>query len=382
MPETADSAQRERLPLSEERKIWILKHKPLPRRWLKKLPQGMKSVDLLGAAKPSPLFPLLVPWFAHLLHLDPKRLLSKRKIAFNKLMHPLIKRIVPKFMEREHVFESKNALLGIDSPDEPLSLPKEPVIWCANHGFIDDIAASIDTTRHSFMFFASIPHFFNTIDAVALYANGIILLHRKIKSLKKAAYRLAVETLKARIDVTIFPEGIWNKSPEKLLLPLWPGFYRMAKETGCKVVPVIHFLADPHTKSEDNLIRTVVADPISMEGLSEEEGIQLLRDTLATWYFLLIEKYGQTTREKLLGDYKTADDAWEAHVAKHVSYPKYYDREIELVSDYRPRDVIRPENVWQNIADIRNIHAGNIAHVQYAKEVVAREYKRDCQRRF
>ena len=100
---------------------------------------------------------------------------------------------------------------------------------------------------------------------------------------------------------------------------MWPGAYRLAKETGSKIVPVIHYLADPHKKYKGNVIHTVVADPISIEELSEQEGIQLLRDTIATWYFLMMEKYGQSTREELLEGYENADDAWESYISKHIS---------------------------------------------------------------
>lgn len=119
-----------------------------------------------------------------------------------------------------------------------------------------------------------------------------------------------------------------------------------------------------------------------MEGLSEQEGNALLRDTMATWYFLLMEKYGQTTREELLAGFETTDDAWEDYVAMHTGCVKYYDKEIELCADYRPKHIVRPEDVWQSVANIRNVHAGNINHVIYAKELVAREQKRDFQRRF
>ena len=157
---------------------------------------------------------------------------------------------------------------------------------------------------------------------------------------------------------------------------------RLAKETGSKIVPVIHYLANPHKKYKGNVIHTVIADPISMEGLGEQEGQELLRDTMATWYFRLMEKYGHTTRAELLGEFETTDDAWESYMEMHTGCVKYYDREIELCADYRPKVIVRPEDVWQSVANIQNIHARNASHVQYARALVAREKRRDFQRRF
>ena len=34
------------------------------------------------------------------------------------------------------------------------------------------------------------------------------------------------------MDMLIFPEGVWNKTPEKMLLDFWPGAYRLAIESG------------------------------------------------------------------------------------------------------------------------------------------------------
>jgi 1-acyl-sn-glycerol-3-phosphate acyltransferase len=344
--------------------------------------QGIAKKDLLGEAKPSMLFQPMVGLLSKLLRCDPKKNLSNLNIVARRILHPVIMLLVPAFMDYKQVFESKNALLGIDVPDKRRELPGEPVIWCVNHGFKDDIAASIHATRHSYMFFGSLPHFFNTFDGVALFLNGVILCNRKNREMKKAAFELAVQSLKKGNDLTILPEGVWNKTPEKLVLDLWPGIYRIAKETGSKVIPIIHYLADPHKKYKGNVIHTVVADPISMDGLSEKEGLELLRDTMATWYFLMMERYGQTTRQELLDGFETADDAWESYISMHTGCQKYYDQEIELCADYRLKQIVRPEDVWQSVANIQNIHIGNITHVRYAKELTFQERKRDFQRRF
>lgn len=338
--------------------------------------------DLLGNAKPSVLFYPLSTMLRGLLTGKAEKMLSKTSMTLRRLIHPVIMLLVPAFMDYRQVFESRNHLLDIDAPDEPPQLPQEPLIWCVNHGFKDDIAASIHTTRHSYVFFGSLPHFYNTFDGAALFLNGVILCNRKLRSSKQNAYALAVRSLRQGNDLTILPEGVWNKTPEKLMIDLWPGIYRMAKETGSKVVPVVHYLADPHRKEKGNVIHTVVADPISMEGLTEQEGLARLRDTMATWYYLMMEKYGRSTREELLAGFDTADDAWESYLAMHTGCVKYYDREIELTADYRPKHIVRPEDVWQSVAQIQNVHAGNADHVFYARGLVGLEHKRDFQRRF
>lgn len=338
--------------------------------------------DFLGDQKPSILFYPMVKLLPHLLSCDPDKMLSRSSIRVRKFVHPILMMLLPLFMEYKQVMESKNALLGIDAPDAPPELHNEPVIWCPNHSFKDDTAASIGTARHAYVMFGSIPAFFNSLDGLGAYVNGVALCNRKVKASRAAAKEASKQLLNMGMDMIIFPEGVWNKTPDKPILDLWPGAYRLATETGSKIIPVIHYLADPHKKYEGNVIHTVIADPISMDGLSEKEGLALLRDTMATWYFLLMEKYGQATRKELLDGFETADEAWDAYMAMHTGCIKYYDREIECCADYRPKQIVRPENVWQNVANIKTVHAGNIAHVLYAKELVEQEKRRDFQRRY
>ena len=327
-------------------------------------------LDFFGDAKPSILFWPMVKLMRPLLSCDPDRMISRTSIRIRKILHPILMRFLPAFSEYKQVIERK------------IEISQDPVIWCPNHGFKDDVVASLGSARHAYILFGSFPAFFNTFDGVGAYINGVVMCNRKVKKSKLASIETAKRLLNMGMDMLIFPEGVWNKTPDKLVLPAWPGAYRLAKETGSKIVPVIHYLADPHKKYKGNVIHTVIADPISMEGLDEQEGLELLRDTMATWYFHLMEKYGKSSREELLAGFETADEAWESYMAMHTGCVKCYDREIELCADYRPKQIVRPEDVWQSVANIQNIHPGNARHVICAKELIAREEKRDFQRRF
>lgn len=338
--------------------------------------------DLLGNSKPFVIFYPMVKLLSHLMSCELNRMISRRSIAVRRIIHPVLIRLASLFLKHKQVFESKNALLGINAPDKKTRISEESVIWCSNHGFKDDVIATLRSARHAYILFGSLPIFFNTFDGISAYINGVVMCNRKEKQSKAAAVECAKKVLSMGTDIMMFPEGVWNKMPDKLLLNFWPGIYRIAKENNSKIVPVIHYLSEPHKKFKGNVIHTVVADPISLEGLNENEGLQLLRDTIATWYFLMMEKYGKSTRQELLAGFDNADDAWEEYISMHTGSVRYYDREIELCADYRPKDIDRPENVWQSIANIRSINAKNIAHVLYAQQLVEREKRRDFQRRF
>lgn len=286
--------------------------------------------DIAGDGEPSRLFYLQADRMAYLMSGEPERVLSERTVRIRRKINQIIKLVGPVFLERKQVFESKNALLGIDEPDKPIDLPKEAVIWCPNHGFKDDVLATVLACRHAHILFGSLPMYFNTIDGLTAFINGVVMCNRKVSASRHASVENAKRVMAMGADLRMYPEGVWNKTPDKLVLDLWPGAYRIAKETGCKLVPVIHYLADLHKKYPGNIIHTVVADPISMEGLSEKEGLALLRDTMATWYYLMMEKYGRSTREDLLEGFDTADSAWDSYIAMHTGAVAFYDREIEL----------------------------------------------------
>ena len=338
--------------------------------------------DLFGDAEPSLLFHLFGIKWAYLLSGDQKQTISSRTLYLRRKLNPLLRRLGKLFLEHKQVFESKNNLIGTSTPDAPLILPKHPVIWVANHSFKDDILATVLASRHSYIFFGSLPMFYNTFDGISAYLNGVVMCNRKISASRQASAENAKRILQMGTDLLLFPEGVWNKTPEKLLLDFWPGVFRIAKETGSQVIPVIHYLADPHKKEKGNVIHTVIADPISMDVFTEKEGLSVLRDTMATWYYLMMERYGRTTRQQLLSKSSYADEAWEKYIAMHVGKVRYYDREIELKADYRPREIIRPIDVWRPIAELDDLSPSKADHVHYARQLVNMEELRDVQHRY
>lgn len=100
-------------------------------------------VDMTGNASPSFLFSFMAERMAYLLSGDPLRMLSPRKVSFHRRLNPLIKRMGRLFLGHKQEFENGSLLLGADELDEPTTLPKEPVIWCANHGFKEDVLATV-----------------------------------------------------------------------------------------------------------------------------------------------------------------------------------------------------------------------------------------------
>ena len=343
--------------------------------------------DLTGGEPPSSLFYLLADKLSYLLSPDPEKVISAQGVARRRKLNGIIKTLGVHFLTNPQVFENRNFLknpCATDiAPDPGIVLPKTPVIWCGNHAFKDDILASIlAAQRHAYVFFASLPHFYNTFDGITAWLNGVVMLNRKVSLSRHTSVPKAVRTMHWGADMLIFPEGGWNKSPNTLILELWPGVYRIACETGAKIVPVIHYIRDRALPGKSNPIHTVVDNPIRIDDLSERAALELIRDVLATWFYLMMEIYGKTTRGEALAGYSSPTEAWEQSLKARVKTTGRYDVEIELCADYRPKWKVEPQQVWQSVANIFEPTRDNILDILYARQVVEHCKENDFQRRF
>lgn len=341
--------------------------------------------DLLGDSEsPSPLFYLQIRLFGYLLENDPDKTISELGVKIRRLIHPSIAKQSPNYLMNPQVIENRNFLLSEETDitkvpeDKPVILPDEPVIWIQNHGFKDDALSSVASIpRHTYLFFGSLPQFYNSIYGISASLGGVVMVNRKNKNSSKASIAKTVKLLNNGADIMICPEGTWNKSPNLLQLEYWSGFYKIAKETGAKVVPIVHYLRNPFERT--NPIHTVIDDPIDICQYDEKEALQIVRDTVAKWYYLMIEKYGKTTREKLIGD-RESSEVWHEFLDELISEVDYYDSEIERTCDYRDKSIIRPEDVFESIANINNVTDANRDHVEYARKLVKERKDNDYQR--
>ena len=327
--------------------------------------------DVTGGVKTSPLFPFMIRKFGKLLNPDDDSQFTKNTVRKKRVFHPIIKILGPMFLSTPIRIERRQK-----------NKVKEPVIYMANHCFKDDTLASIiAANRHAYFLMGSVPVFYNTLDGITAFFNGVVLVNRKNKASKQSSTRKCCEVLKNGADLLIFPEGVWNKTPNELILDLWPGIYRVAKETHARVVPIVHYIEDETVRKKNNRIHTVVGEPIRIDEMDEKEALVLLRDIMASVLWKLMEKYGQSTRKKELTGYSSADEAWEERLNARCKPVKYYDKEIEFTADYHSNEKIRPEDAFAPIANIKYSRA-NKTIVAKARQIIKCERQVDFQHRF
>ncbi len=254
----------------------------------------------------------------YLMSYDPKKVVSKRGIRIRKIFHPVFNRIIP--------LTSKSKLKVIktyNSSGERIKVPKDRrIIFVPNHGFKDDIALTLKTAKHhAYMVFASIPDFFYTIDGYALWMNGVFMADRRDKMSKG--------TLLDKVDyafdlglkrVVICPEGVWNKSPNELVLHYWKGAYLAAKKNDALLMPISLLNKDMKIdgdvgKGKRGVCYSMLGEPIDPKNMSWEDLEEKLREAIATNRYELMEKYSQARRDSL--GYTTYD-YWSEYVKELI----------------------------------------------------------------
>ena len=339
--------------------------------------------DLYGDDDPTILFHVLIHKYQRLLDSDDFEDFTKESIKKKSIVNGAVRRIGHLFLKTKQIFEKREDLLEGQSFD-PVVIPDEPVIFVANHGFRDDILGTIlAADRHAYVMFGSVPQFYNTIDGPLLQSNGVILVDRKVKDSKHSSIEKAKMVLKNGCSLIIFPEGVWNKSPNRLTLPLWKGAYVLAKETGAKIVPIVHYIKDPTLTlpKNDNPFHTVVDAPIDVSNMEMEEALQKISDTFNTWCYLMMEKYGQSTREEMVAGYEDSKTAWEDQLRLRTQTADKYDIEIETSADFVPKKIVLPKDVFEAIANL-DMTAKNAKDIVAAQKVLEAAKDNDFQHKF
>lgn len=359
------------------------------------------DIDLTSGLKTGRIFDFMVQNYSYLLDIDPEIVLPDR-IFEDNLFYYLSKTFGPLFLSSPHkILEKEKLIFGHEEmfpKRDNIQLSKnEPVIFVSNHYFKDDVTTSIlAADRRCFTVFASLPHFFGTIDGFMLARNGVLLANRKVEESKSALVDKGKYVLSKGHSIMIKPEGVWHKNSNGCMLDFYSGFYRMVKkEDGSfyPIVPIIHYINNTYEKGKNNPIYTIVADPIYLDGMNQKDGIDYVRTVMLTWFYRLMESYGRTTREEILGNHENSTEAWEDELKKRVATAPFYDLSIETTADnnrkYKDQN---PIEIWNQVAkefdlildkqhytsqDLKN--AGNL----YQINKLVKELKRnDFQHRF
>lgn len=253
--------------------------------------------------------------------------------------------------------------------DKKLKLEKhKSYVFACNHSFYFDGPAVIATVdRNFYSLFGATEQLHVEIRTLFIWLNGLIYVDRFDKQSRKDSVIKMNKVLQAGNSILIFPEGRWNDSENLLCQNLFAGPYNLSVQNKVEVVPVSVY------NDSDNHIYVSYGKPLKLYKYeTKDEGIQVLRDCLATLYYEQIEKHSEPwKREEIKGDIHKhyMDERMKEYSKAH--FPSNYCWDDELFT-YKENDDL--EDVWKDIDKV-NINIKNIDKFKDILQELARRKK-------
>lgn len=130
------------------------------------------------------------------------------------------------------------------------------------------------------------------VDRIFFRLNGVVYVDRKDKASKKKGFKKMLKLLNAGRSLLIYPEGTWNMTPSKPMLPMNWGVIELARSTGIPIVPLV---AEYH--SDCCYVKFGEAIYIGKE-LNKKEGIDQLENIMATLRWDIWERFPMEIRNE------------------------------------------------------------------------------------
>lgn len=219
----------------------------------------------------------------------------KIRSFFHPVLHGLIK------LNRLLVERQSISVIG-----EKISYTEKPVIFAVTHiGKFDYQIVTEVLKVYQIPFSGDPEKMYRTFEGFILWLNGVIYCDTDNMGDRKVGYHTMVNTLRAGYNVLIYPEGVWNISPNQLVLPLFPGVIKCADETGCEIIPIgiVQQGKEFYVRIGENLhIDSSQVTMIDKEVYLDYQKT-ILRDVMATLQYELMSSMG-TFRRAEIGEYE------------------------------------------------------------------------------
>lgn len=207
-------------------------------------------------------------------------------IKFRRLIKPVLRPILRRAVGRK---------IHIESFPE---LQKDvPYIFASTHSFVDDVIVNYTCVdRSAYMLIGTPDQIEHNPAMYAAWLNGMVFVDKLNPQSREDSVEKMVRILKSGSSIILYPEGAWNNTENLLVQPLFAGPWILAQRTNCKIVPVAMY---QEYKSNDIYYRVGV--PLDLSGMEKREALNLLRNTMATMIYELMEKHATPLKRAELG---------------------------------------------------------------------------------
>lgn len=196
--------------------------------------------------------------------------------AFRRVLHPMLLKAMPG--RRDFPVELLNSMPEVQGNK----------LFAINHSCICDAPVSSEIIKEHFYFLVG-KQSLEIIDRIFFSLNGVVYVDRKNKKNRKKSFEKMLKLLQGGKSVMIYPEGTWNLTPSKPMLPLNWGIIDLAKQTEVPIIPLV-------MEFHPSCCYAKFGEPIYIEKDTDKKaGIVKLEEVMATlkwdiWELFPVEK--------------------------------------------------------------------------------------------
>lgn len=168
-------------------------------------------------------------------------------------------------------------------------------IFVMNHSNMHDAPVASEVIKEHFYILVGKQRL-ELLDKIFFRLNGVVYIDRKSKHSRRQGLEKMLGILKAGNSLLLYPEGTWNMTPSKPMLPLNWGVIELANRAG---VPIIPLVAEYHPEC----CYTKFGEPIYIDADTDKKrGIIQLENVMATlkwdiWEQFPMEKRNESMKE-------------------------------------------------------------------------------------
>lgn len=185
-----------------------------------------------------------------------------------------------------------------------------PVIYVVNHTNSHDIPiASEVIKKHHNVLLGKQP--LRIIDKIVFCLNGVIWVDRKDKISKSNSKKKIIENLHRGTNILMFPEGTWNRTQNKIMLPLYWGCIDVAKISNVPLCPIVL------DYTPDTCYAKIGKSIVIRQNDDKHTAITRVRDEMSTMRWELWETFPILNRNNI-------EESYFTDILEHdaIEYPK------------------------------------------------------------
>lgn len=279
---------------------------------------------------------------------------AKRHFWSRWLLHPLL-------LAALHVYHGFKKIHVYANGKVPVT--KRPIIFSVTHIGAYDVEAVLQAIKkHAYLLSADEGAMYRTFDGWFFDANGVIYLDPEDRKDREIALQTAIAFLRRGESVFWTPEGIWNLSPNQVVLPIHYGIIEAAITAHAVIVPIGLEQYDKQNSIDFIINIGEIFDPEnSFEGeLTKSKKIQLSETLRSHMARLKFDAWECARRDSISPEY------YGSFLQKRLAEWPHYSMQMIRSREFNPHGHVDAGEVFLHLNHIEiNTHNAFLARIRH-----------------